>query len=493
MKMSVTHFRYLAIMLLMVASLPLSAQIPAGEGITLEAALMMAEENNPALQAAEYNREAADYERKAAIGLRMPKINVMGSYAYFNRDMEVDMNGLKTPVSNTVNQVIGGLGQAGIQLPAGVMDQLSGMMGQLMGANWGMTLQERNVAFVGGSVTVPLFTGGKINVANRAARLNLQTAEEQGAQSRNALVSELVERYYGLALSLAAVEVRQQVVDGVRVHLNDAIALEKNGIIARGERLYAEVKMAEAERELFAAEQQVATLRSALANTMNETGEFVPVSSMFVLHALEELSWFQTTAEQSNPLLQQVALKRDLAKQGVNLQRSEFFPQVAATGGGMFCNYQVTDLVPRWAVGVGVSINIFDGTNREHKFAAAKSTVRQVEALQTKAISDVGVLVEKLYNQLATYQNQIASIETSMAFAKEYLRIKNASFKEGMASAVDVIDAELNLSKIKIERLQNAFNYDVTLSQLLEAAGISEQFAVYARSGNADHIRFDQE
>ena len=270
MKMSVTHFRYLAIMLLMVASLPLSAQIPAGEGITLEAALMMAEENNPALQAAEYNREAADYERKAAIGLRMPKINVMGSYAYFNRDMEVDMNGLKTPVSNTVNQVIGGLGQAGIQLPAGVMDQLSGMMGQLMGANWGMTLQERNVAFVGGSVTVPLFTGGKINVANRAARLNLQTAEEQGAQSRNALVSELVERYYGLALSLAAVEVRQQVVDGVRVHLNDAIALEKNGIIARGERLYAEVKMAEAERDLPDAKLQFENLRSALANTLND-------------------------------------------------------------------------------------------------------------------------------------------------------------------------------------------------------------------------------
>ena len=310
MKMSVTHFRYLAIMLLMVASLPLSAQIPAGEGITLEAALMMAEENNPALQAAEYNREAADYERKAAIGLRMPKINVMGSYAYFNRDMEVDMNGLKTPVSNTVNQVIGGLGQAGIQLPAGVMDQLSGMMGQLMGANWGMTLQERNVAFVGGSVTVPLFTGGKINVANRAARLNLQTAEEQGAQSRNALVSELVERYYGLALSLAAVEVRQQVVDGVRVHLNDAIALEKNGIIARGERLYAEVKMAEAERDLQDAKLQFETLRSALANTLNSQADYLPVSAMFVLKDIESVDYFKSAALEHNPLLRQVETKR---------------------------------------------------------------------------------------------------------------------------------------------------------------------------------------
>lgn len=488
MKMSVTHFRYLAIMLLMVASLPLSAQIPAGEGITLEAALMMAEENNPALQAAEYNREAADYERKAAIGLRMPKINVMGSYAYFNRDMEVDMNGLKTPVSNTVNQVIGGLGQAGIQLPAGVMDQLSGMMGQLMGANWGMTLQERNVAFVGGSVTVPLFTGGKINVANRAARLNLQTAEEQGAQSRNALVSELVERYYGLALSLAAVEVRQQVVDGVRVHLNDAIALEKNGIIARGERLYAEVKMAEAERDLQDAKLQFETLRSALANTLNSQADYLPVSAMFVLKDIESVDYFKSAALEHNPLLRQVETKRQLAEEGVKLHTADYMPQVALMGGGVFANYQLSNILPRWAVGVGVNITLFDGLSREHKRAAAKRTVGYVSSMQTKAQNDITVLVDKLYNNLCNYRDRIPSIESSMAFADEYLRIKTAAFREGLASSADVIDAQLNLAAIRIERMQAAFNYDVALAQLLEAAGLSDEFMSYARREGASQI-----
>ncbi len=481
---------------LIVAFLALSIAASAQDerALSFDQALQLTLEQNPTMAASAYEERAAELEKAAAVGLRMPKINVAGGYAHLGNDMQIDLNGYKGPIQNGVNGVLDGLGQI---LPGSVLgpivSQVQGVMTPLLGANWALTLQKQDLAFVGGTVTLPIFLGGKINAANRAARINLATARKQGEQNRNGLVSELVERYYGLALAMQVLEVRRQVADAMKIHLKDAEALEANGMIAKGEKLYVEVMMAEAERELFAAEQQVATLRSALANTMNETGEFVPVSSMFVLHALEELSWFQTTAEQSNPLLQQVALKRDLAKQGVNLQRSEFFPQVAATGGGMFCNYQVTDLVPRWAVGVGVSINIFDGTNREHKFAAAKSTVRQVEALQTKAISDVGVLVEKLYNQLATYQNQIASIETSMAFAKEYLRIKNASFKEGMASAVDVIDAELNLSKIKIERLQNAFNYDVTLSQLLEAAGISEQFAVYARSGNADHIRFDQE
>ena len=73
--------------------------------------------------------------------------------------------------------------------------------------------------------------GGKINTANRAAKINEKTAVEQGNQNRNALVSELVERYYGLALARQVVEVRQQVVDGVGQHLKDAIALEQNGMI----------------------------------------------------------------------------------------------------------------------------------------------------------------------------------------------------------------------------------------------------------------------
>ena len=106
--------------------------------------------------------------------------------------------------------------------------------------------------------------GGKINTANRAAKINEKTAVEQGNQNRNALVSELVERYYGLALARQVVEVRQQVVDGVGQHLKDAIALEQNGMIPHSERLYVEFKMAEAERELQNARLQVETIASAL-------------------------------------------------------------------------------------------------------------------------------------------------------------------------------------------------------------------------------------
>ncbi len=111
---------------------------------------------------------------------------------------------------------------------------------------------------------MPIFLGGKINAANRAARLNEKSAALSGESTRNALVSELVERYFGLALAMQVVDVREQVRRGVESHLRDAEALEEQGMIARSEKLYVEFKLAEAERELANARLQVATLQDAL-------------------------------------------------------------------------------------------------------------------------------------------------------------------------------------------------------------------------------------
>ena len=111
-----------------------------------------------------------------------------------------------------------------------------------------------------------------------------------------------------------------------------------------------------------------------------------------------------------------------------------------------------------------MNFKLFDGLNREYKYSAAKQTVRRVEALQDKAGNDISVLVEKLYNQMENYRTQMASIEASLAFAEEYLKTKNAAFLEGMSSSTDLIDAELNLAKVKTERIEAAYRYDVSLA-----------------------------
>ena len=241
---------------------PLSAQ-EVKQTLSLDEAIAVTLTENPAMKAAEFEEKAAMQERRAAIGLRMPKINVTGAYAYLGKDIGFDFNEMKGPAKNLAGQLLG----SGL-IPPEAIPSINGLLNPLLNADWFLTLQDRSLGFVGGGVTMPIWLGGKINAANRAARINERTAAEQGNQTRNALISELVERYFGLALAMQVVEVRRQVVDGVRRHLEDAIALEKNGMIAQSERLYVEFKMAEAERELANAKLQAETIASALSNTL---------------------------------------------------------------------------------------------------------------------------------------------------------------------------------------------------------------------------------
>ena len=474
------------VMLALTAVMQLPTQ-EQGRTLSLEEALEMTLSDNPAIRAAEFNRRAAQQERRAAIGLRMPQIGITGSYAYLGKDIEIDLNNMKAPVQNLAGQIL----QSGM-IPSDYIPSISQMLSGAMAASWALPLQDRSLGFVGGDVTVPLWMGGKINAANRAARINEQTARSQGIQQRNALVSELVERYYGLALAQQVVVVRQQVVDGVRKHLEDAAALEAQGMISRSEKLYVEFKMSEAERDLQNAQSQVETIAAALNSTIGQTDDYQPVTAMFILERIEPLDHFRTLAAERNPLLDQVDQKRRLAYEGVRAQRSSFLPQVVAMGGMSFYDYQVSKVLPRWAVGVGVNFKLFDGLNREYKYSAAKQTVRRVEALQDKAGNDISVLVEKLYNQMENYRTQMASIEASLAFAEEYLKTKNAAFLEGMSSSTDLIDAELNLAKVKTERIEAAYRYDVSLAQLLEAAGISDEFTAYMRRQDARRITFEK-
>lgn len=232
-------------------------------------------------------------------------------------DMSVGMNDLKGPVGGILGSLPEGL------LPPAVLQQAQALLAK----DWAMKLQDRSFGTVAANITVPVYTGGKINAANNAAKIKVENAAQKETQARNGLVSELTERYYGLALAMQVVEVRKQVLDGMRHHLSDAVALENNGIIAKGERLYAEVHTAEAEREYLKAQKTVETLKSALGSTLNSEESVAPASDMFILSDIEGADYFKQCALDRNPLLRQVSYAKRLATENMRLQRSEFAPR----------------------------------------------------------------------------------------------------------------------------------------------------------------------
>lgn len=455
--------------------------------LTLEQAINISLERNPTIISSRHSEQAAAYNRKAARGLKMPQINITGNYSYLSKDISLNTNNLKENFSSITTDIITSATQSGI-LSQQASTMLSNALGQISSLDWSYTLQNRSLGFIGAEVNIPIFLGGKINTVNHIARIEEMITRQQSAQAENSLISELIERYYALSLATHVLHVREQVASGIRHHLNDAIAMEEQGIIAHSERLYVEYKMAEAERELRDAGLELITIKEALCATLSTSDDIETATPMFTLSEIEDVDYYKHLAATSNPLLLQVELKRELSEQGVRLQRSEFYPQIIAMGVANIYNYQLTNLLPRWAVGVGVSFKLFDGLNREYKYMASKEVVRRVEQIATKAHDDIGVLVEKLYNQLLNYHNRIISIDSSIRFAQEYLQAKKRAFSEGWITASELIDAELNLAKALTERLEAAYKYDTTLAKLLETAGIITHFIDYIRRNTAQII-----
>ena len=433
--------------------------------LTLDDALSLGFERNPAIVATEYAEQAAHRERQAAIGLFMPKISVKGAYTHLNKDIKIDFN----PMLSSLAPIVGeGLAMLGLDLS--------------------YTLQRRNTAFLGGDVVMPIFAGGKIWTANKAAKIEEERTRQQSRKVQGELVVEIIERYFGVELARRGVAIREEAVAVVAQHLHDIAILEREGMAVESERLYAEYRLAEAERDLHRTRLQLETARKALQTSLGTTEVVEPSTPMFLLSKIEPLEYFVAMAELHNPQLGEVNRLRELARKNLRLHRADYFPEIAAMGGMVFCNHQLSSLVPRMAVGIGLNFKIFDGLNREYKAAAARLQLRRVEALEQKAEQDIALLVEDLYNKVQSLLATVSAVERSERFAEEFLRAKRSAFGEGMATVTDVVDATLNLSRAKLERAQTAYEFDTALARLLNVSGMGEAFLRYLHAPSAQSV-----
>lgn len=467
--------------------------------LTFEEAVALMLHDNPAIAALESERKAAERTTQATIGLFLPQIRLRGAYIHANRDIALSLN-----------------------------NDLTAMLG----LNLSYTLQPRTFGALGGDVVMPIFTGGRIIAARRAAKARKQSTEATISQSTNALYTELTTRYFGYALSLYVVKVREQVTATVARHLADLRQAMQYGAATRTALLYAEYRLAEAEREQASAELQLQTALTALRTTIGsgnaalqahpeggkstcqaplEGGkstlggdacdprqsseqaerQILPATAMFVIDELPPLEHLLSLAESQNPILQSIEGERALAGANVLAHRAEFFPEIVGMGAVTLCDHNLTPVLPRAAVGVGVSFTLFNGARRELSYSASRHTLRRVESLQQRASADIQTLVRQLYNQLCSYRMECQSLAEGVASAEAYLHSIRIALREGVATTAELLDAEVEVARMRIERVEAAYNFDTTLARLLEAVGESDTLPQLIHSTSSHSITYD--
>lgn len=460
-------------------------------------AVEISKQNSHVLKQMNYLQSEKDQEAKATKGYYLPKIGVSASYMILSDDLHLDL----TEVKDAITPLYSALGNYGvfsgvpyedpsthqiITLPDNMStkilrDTLKGGLRKIESANWDRTIQKKQFGVVAANFQWPIYVGGKIRAANAASAIESREVIEQTRQKEGELLSELTERYFGLCLAQQALNVRSDVNKGMQKHLDDAIKMEQQGLIANAEVLHAKVFHAQSQRELNNAKRNVEIINEALLNSlaMDTIFDIKPVSELFYLDSIEAVNYFRNLALQESPLLKQVESKKELAIQNHKVQVAEFMPAVALQGMYNIVDKDLSVYTPNWMVGVGLKWNLFDGSLRLKKIKAASFKMKQVEEFHEKASADVGTMIEKLYRELQMYREQLGELDTEVQFAEEYLKVREKAFHQEMSNATEVVDARLALSKVYIDRLQAMYGYDVTLSHLLQYSGIPEQFNEY--------------
>ena len=441
-----------------------------GQTLSFSDALEKMYSENQKLKGFEKQKQASHYEEKSYKGLYLPEISINGSYIHLSDPLSLDLNNIKTPITTGLSKI-----------PAPFLPLMNQFKPYLQ-KDWSYQFQEPNIWRLSADLKWVVYAGGKVRIGNKVSQINSKITEIESKKNEYSLISELAERYFQVQLAKKALEVRKKALESAENHYSNAQKLEKNGIIAPIETMQAKKSVTDAEREVLACQKDIELAKVALLGIIGiEENELIsPSSPLFEVPPLQNLNYYQTKAKENYPLIVQAQLKKQLAEQNIKSKQSTFLPNIALFGKKYLWKENLPLTEPdNWVVGVGFQWNIFNGFQDKNKIAQAKATKESIDFFITQAEKDIQTFVKKQYTEIEKQKEQFLSLEQSLLFAKELVRVREKAFIEGFSTSVEVADAYLYLASIEIKRYQALFEMDKTLAQLLETCGLSSEYNSY--------------
>ncbi|WP_369826859.1 TolC family protein [Comamonas sp. 26] len=449
----------------MAAALPTSVQAqtaPAAHSLSFEQARAALLERSDQLAASSKAVDSARLRREGMEGLGGPSVAVIGLGYRYSANVDLDLDPARRALGNGISLLPPQLGGAVAQLPS-------------LPSNY--NLQRKDTAASASLAAVwPLYMGGLGNAVRSELDAMTDEAVADAASSADQLQTLLVQRYFTTQLAERAATLRQRALEGVRAHDDAAQRMLKAGVIAQVERLQASAALAEAQQQSRKADDDARLARSALLRTVHANVAVRPSSPLFVSsEALPPLQRFLDSAQSHHPGLSKIAAKRRQAESLHDATEALRKPQVLAFG----MREVNTSGKPNWVAGVAVRWALWDSIDRDKLSAAGQRKVEQAELTDAQVRSDIGLLVEKNWLAVEQSRSQYLAGQAQENLARELLRLRQAGLKEGTSTALDLIDAQLNLAKVQTERASVANQYVQALAALLESTGQADEFSRY--------------
>lgn len=490
--------------------------------LSLQEAIEMAKANNSQIKAEKAKVEMAESGRVEARSRFLPKVSLSAGVTKINEPITIDLSRLQEPMSemagaaayskaylsaydmayskaynDAVDQAMAAgldkatakakVDQKASEIRNGVLSnpeanaliqQAANQYGaeaskKIDKTDFGMKVQDD--VFFNARVTVvwPIFTGLKIYSAYDAAKENVNARKAEFDIAQNAILMDVTTKYFMLRLAEELTVLRESTMKNLEGHLERSRKLEEGGQISKAERLRAEVALAEAQNALEDALRDQSLARMALASLLRTDTSITATTPVEAPELDRSMEDFKMMAREKHPGLRQLRTERKRSHDAVRAARADWFPTVALFGYRELYTKDLTILEPEWAVGAKAQwdLPILGGAESRAKVSSAKAMERSLASKEEQTLDNINLLVEKRWREMEHAKSRLTSLVKTRELADEALRSQTRAYEAGLATGLDVVDAELSLSRLQVADLKAHYDAVVAWLGLLEAAG----------------------
>ncbi len=425
-------------LLLTVALTLARAQAPLA--LSLEQAAARVCEANPLVLAAHQDVLASEKQFSRSWREYIPTITANARYSYLDDDIKLSVDPIKLP-----------LPPAGYTLTVPPVHLL-----------------DRSTLRADVTATMPLFTGFRIASGIRATKHLVREATAQDTLAMQKAVAATLVAYHQCLLAERIVDAREEAYRTVTEHQHRVTLLEQQGIATQYDRIRADLALSEANKALEESHNgrvvAYALLRKQLA--LPDTTQLTLTDTLAYAPYPVDLESAIAEARAARPELRSLQEKRETVRAMSNAELGKMLPQI-----GAFARYELNDkaltqLDPRWVVGVSASLTIFNGLKD-----LAGAQVYDIQEEKLNEVSDevgnsVALEVRKYHADKNTAEQQIASARTSLRLALEALRMADLRFSTGAGTSLEVLDAQTAVVAGKTSLAVALYNYRTATIEL---------------------------
>jgi outer membrane protein len=392
--------------------------LAASPPLTLGEAMLLALKHNPALKAAGMTVETAEADLAKARARFLPKVNFNETYNFSDNPTQIFMSKLNQRVFTGSDFLLNNLNN-----PNAFGNFRTGLV-----------------------MRQPLFQAGEAYLGYKQARLGREMAAAYVLSSRQQLLFQVTQAYFGLQLAQEKLAVVQQARHTAAAHLKIAQTRFKAGTVVRSDVLSAEVHLARLTQEEMTAASQVKIGRSALGTVVGlaEAGERplapAPREPAPLPPRLDDL---RQTAQEKRPDLKQLELAARVAQQEASKARLNYLPRLHVVA-----EYDVDqrrlfgNSADSYTVMALLNFNLFNGLADLARVKETRAKESQARDLKRDLEDRVRHQVTEAILNLKTAHERLQVAKAAVAQARESLRLIRLRYESGLTILVDLLNAE---------------------------------------------------